>query len=263
MNTTKIPIFDEPIRLAYNMYIDYYARNGYDALKYRCDAMLVTLLSAQNIRLDNFPFKKENFCGMLVLDEYETTIVYNSNHSPERRNFTIAHELGHYFLHRNKQSQFVDRADNMLDNTINEFELQANAFAAELLLPESVINLMIGYRYSFFKIARSIRASYECLRWRLVSYLMTKYSLGRKDSINIVDAYRADSDRKIHLDSVFFKIIFPGTKIYKVINGDLVEFSPITNKAVGITPIIRKRIDYLDSFSLKQDFALNRKVELT
>lgn len=34
-------------------------------------------------------------------------------------------------LHKDKQSSFVDRADTMLDNTINEYERQANAFAAE------------------------------------------------------------------------------------------------------------------------------------
>lgn len=159
LGATNLQIFDQPIRLAYNIYREYYSKLGFDAMKYRCDAMLITLLSTLDIRLDSYPFKKEHFCGMLVLDEYETTIVYNSNHSPERRNFTIAHELGHFLLHRNKQSQFVDRADNMLDNTINEFEMQANAFAAELLLPESVINLMLSYSYSFFRIAKSTYTS--------------------------------------------------------------------------------------------------------
>ncbi|MGK5510502.1 ImmA/IrrE family metallo-endopeptidase [Brevibacillus formosus] len=210
--------------------------------------MLVTLVDKLDIRLDNYPFKKEHFCGMLVLDEYETTIVYNSNHSSERRNFTIAHELGHYLLHRNKQ--IVDRAENMLDNSINEFEMQANSFAAQLLLPESVVNLMIGYRYSFFRIAKSTHTSYDCLKWRLVSYLMRNFSIGRKDSIDIVEAYRQDSDRKLHADSVFFKIIFPGGRKYELINGELVEFSPITNKVIEVIPINRKRVDYLESFGL-------------
>ncbi|MFI8714237.1 ImmA/IrrE family metallo-endopeptidase [Brevibacillus brevis] len=169
-----------------------------------------------------------------------------TTHTPERRNFTIAHELGHYLLHRNKQSQFVDRADNMLDNTINEFEMQANSFAAQLLLPESVINLMIGYRYSFYRIAKSTYTSYDCLKWRLVSYLMRNFSLNRKDSIAIVDAYRLDSERKTHAKSVLFKIIFPGGIRYEIINGELVEFSPITNKRVSSTRITKERFSDLN-----------------
>lgn len=53
--------------------------------------------------------------------------------SVARDNFTIAHELGHYFLHR------VDETSDVLRFTrrgSNRREWEANWFAAELLMPE-------------------------------------------------------------------------------------------------------------------------------
>jgi Zn-dependent peptidase ImmA (M78 family) len=48
-----------------------------------------------------------------------------------RRRFTMAHELGHHVLeHR-------DRTDRSIDDLYDPVEVQANAFAAELLMPAS------------------------------------------------------------------------------------------------------------------------------
>src|SRR5690554_6662521 len=73
-------------------------------MNYRCDLILSNIIFNENIRVESFSFKNEDICGMLIIDQYEKTIVYNKNQSNERRNFTIAHELGHYFLHRDKHS---------------------------------------------------------------------------------------------------------------------------------------------------------------
>ena len=63
-------------------------------------------------------------------------IKVNSKHNSKRQRFTIAHELGHFMLHRNKSALFEDKVffravekDNM--------EYAANSFAALLLMPES------------------------------------------------------------------------------------------------------------------------------
>ncbi|MDA8483661.1 ImmA/IrrE family metallo-endopeptidase [Pseudomonas resinovorans] len=60
----------------------------------------------------------------------------NSLHHPNRQRFTIAHELGHYFKHRNAQVEFVDQ--NFFRNSeSNWMEAEANSFAGELLMPEA------------------------------------------------------------------------------------------------------------------------------
>ena len=61
----------------------------------------------------------------------------NSLHHPRRQLFTMAHELGHYVLHRKTVGSFEDatlfRADNYGDWGV---EREANLFAARFLMPE-------------------------------------------------------------------------------------------------------------------------------
>ncbi|GGD84202.1 ImmA/IrrE family metallo-endopeptidase [Citromicrobium bathyomarinum] len=66
-------------------------------------------------------------------------IIYNSEiKSPGRINFTLAHEFGHYLVHRH---QFPDglqcSAEDMAkwDSTYGQIEHEANEFAASLLMP--------------------------------------------------------------------------------------------------------------------------------
>lgn len=59
-----------------------------------------------------------------------------------RRRFTLAHELGHYVLHTQEKREFIDRADEMYrGKASNRFEVEANHFAACILIPyKSLIN---------------------------------------------------------------------------------------------------------------------------
>ncbi|WP_421980928.1 ImmA/IrrE family metallo-endopeptidase [Roseibium sp.] len=69
----------------------------------------------------------------------EWGIGYSSSlRSRGRVNFTIAHELGHYLLHRKKYPQgFQCRPEDMVrwDSEYNRVEAEANRFAAGLLMP--------------------------------------------------------------------------------------------------------------------------------
>ncbi|ASP21997.1 hypothetical protein ANTHELSMS3_03364 [Antarctobacter heliothermus] len=74
-------------------------------------------------------------------------IVINSRHKPERQRFTVAHELAHFLLHRDK-SDFVVRCETrhrsddyfeyMLDPGEPLKEREANAMAAAILLPPNL-----------------------------------------------------------------------------------------------------------------------------
>lgn len=63
-------------------------------------------------------------------------ITVNLNHSETRKRFTIAHEIAHYVLHRDKISDgIVDDGlyrDKRLSSAV---ERQANRYAAEILMP--------------------------------------------------------------------------------------------------------------------------------
>lgn len=66
-------------------------------------------------------------------------IIYNSRvASPGRVNFTVAHEFGHYLLHRMQFPDGIECAPQDMmrwDSEYRQMEAQANDFAASLLMP--------------------------------------------------------------------------------------------------------------------------------
>lgn len=97
------------------------------------------------IILKPFPLG-DDVSGVLSLENGKSVIIYNSLQSKQRRRFTIAHELGHYILHRNESNLFVDsnfklfRSNNSSDTPHKAFlEQQANLFAASILMPKELV----------------------------------------------------------------------------------------------------------------------------
>ncbi|WP_211226331.1 ImmA/IrrE family metallo-endopeptidase [Solimonas flava] len=80
------------------------------------------------------------FEGMLSPNAARTKwkIVYNdSQRSSGRIRFTLAHEFGHYLLHRNRQDKFMcsDLDMNDWDSNERQIESDADTFASTLLMP--------------------------------------------------------------------------------------------------------------------------------
>lgn len=88
------------------------------------------------------PFEGE-LAGMLVRGDGETVIGVNSLHSPNRQRFTIAHECGHLLLHKGEfhvdRRLQVNRRDEVSSLATDPDEIEANRFAAELLMPYNII----------------------------------------------------------------------------------------------------------------------------
>ena len=85
--------------------------------------------------------------GFTEYDGWTCTIAVNSKDGPQRSRFTAAHELGHLVLHRDllKEHRHLDRLfdeaarRNPSKPLVYSHELQANQFAARLLMPEQTI----------------------------------------------------------------------------------------------------------------------------
>lgn len=92
---------------------------------------------------------EEEVSGLLVVKDGRASIGVNSAHHPHRQRFTIAHELGHYFLHRDVARVFIDastvffRDERSAEGTRRQ-EIDANAFAAALLMPEAALREHVG-----------------------------------------------------------------------------------------------------------------------
>lgn len=86
----------------------------------------------------------ENVSGVLLAEQEPVIIAVNRSHAENRQRFSVAHELGHYFLHRHSSSMFVDALpvfwrDGLSSEGVDPQEIEANAFAAALLMPKEAI----------------------------------------------------------------------------------------------------------------------------
>lgn len=79
--------------------------------------------------------------GMVYRNDEGAIIGVNSMHPATRKRFTIAHELGHLLLHGDElhideRFPFAFR-DEVSSLAVDPAEIEANQFAAELLMPEA------------------------------------------------------------------------------------------------------------------------------
>lgn len=94
---------------------------------------------------DEFP---DDVSGIIFKENNRYYILVNKFHSVGRKSFTIAHELGHYILHKkllDEENELVSYIKSSNGNVIpvlprgieyNKRETEANNFAASLLMPE-------------------------------------------------------------------------------------------------------------------------------
>ncbi|MHA7842049.1 MAG: ImmA/IrrE family metallo-endopeptidase [Winogradskyella sp.] len=82
--------------------------------------------------------------GLFVIKEKGNYIRYNANEPEHRKRFTIAHELGHFVLHKDTPL-FISKSNNVmyrnLDSSTGEIkrEREANSFAASILMPRKFV----------------------------------------------------------------------------------------------------------------------------
>lgn len=104
-----------------------------------------------------------------LLDPMEKTIFLKKDAMPiKRKIFSIAHEIGHWILHsRDKKRPRVIAYDSEhVDQTLITEEQEANAFAAELLMPFNEVRKMIMLGYTAENLADHFNVSYEFASYR-------------------------------------------------------------------------------------------------
>lgn len=106
----------------------------------RLQTILKHVLPSSTILYKNLPK------GVYGSFDFNDDILFISNelkNDPYRTNFTIAHEIGHIVLHKHilqryYHSSFDTQTIAPSDSVISRLEVQANVFAASLLLPKSL-----------------------------------------------------------------------------------------------------------------------------
>ena len=124
----------------------------------------------------------DDVSGVLVIDGKHGVIGFNSGHSAARQRFTIAHEIGHYVLHRSDASLFIDQRyfaafrDRHSSLGEDSREKEANSFAASLLMPWNVLIREIDSRHfdlgdeeGLRDLAAAFQVSVQAMAYRLTN----------------------------------------------------------------------------------------------
>lgn len=121
------------------------------------------ILKKYGIRALDATFKKSEISG--AFERKTKTILLDETDPYTRKMFTLAHELGHYFLHQDIVTDIVYRERTKGKRA--KLEKQADEFAAELLMPEAAIRLFWPVTSSVQQLAGIFSVSYVAMLNRL------------------------------------------------------------------------------------------------
>jgi Zn-dependent peptidase ImmA (M78 family) len=121
----------------------------------------------------------DDVSGFLLREKRVITIAINKDHHPNRQRFTLAHECGHLHLHADKGDRlWLDKTYFFRDGSSSQgdqfAEIEANQFAAGLLMPEELIRSYLGPVTSIsdvdvVRLAMQFEVSERAMTFRLIS----------------------------------------------------------------------------------------------
>lgn len=161
-------------------------------------------------RTIRYPIGSEAFLGLALLRDSERIVFSNSSLILSREIFSVAHEIGHQRLHLSEEETTLIKDDDFSDR--NEFEVEANFFAACLLMPHDKVVKFIrlelknedANNWDGFDIAR-IQTVFQ------VSYDMALIRLKALDILN------AELYEKLRME----KVEKTASKLLNVIGGNI------------------------------------------
>ena len=151
---------------------------------------IATALGAR-VRYSEFD---DELSGMIYLKGSNPIIGVNSLHPQNRQRFTIAHEIAHLVLHRHDIADHVHvdkrfpvlMRDASSATGTQRMEMEANHFAAELLMPSFLLSPLLqknGFDIDdekpLEKLSRKFRVSKQALSYRIRNL---SYAVGNLDT---------------------------------------------------------------------------------
>lgn len=104
-------------------------------LSYPRDGLL-DITSALGIEVKTIDFQEFGDKVSGVIQRDPPVIFLNDRHTKERQTFTLAHEIGHFVLHKGTKLR-IDKYNYKVDTVEAKEETEANYFAATLLMPRT------------------------------------------------------------------------------------------------------------------------------
>lgn len=122
------------------------------------------LIEFEGLGLILSKFDDGEIAGVINLEK--KYLLVNSNDSVTRQRFTIAHELGHWILHRKLMESNKDIAvlyrKPLGETDSDPLEQEANCFAANLLVPKDMLKEALekskeeAFLANYFNVSRSV-----------------------------------------------------------------------------------------------------------
>lgn len=127
---------------------------------------------------------EDDISGAIIRNSHRVVIAVNPEHHSNRQRFTIAHELGHYFLHESEVYEHVDQRFSVAwrktdpSGGVDWLEVEANRFAAELLIPTKFLTKDLNSlkeidRRTTVLLASRYGVSKDAMRFRLTNLGIT------------------------------------------------------------------------------------------
>ncbi|UIL53975.1 ImmA/IrrE family metallo-endopeptidase [Pantoea agglomerans] len=126
------------------------------------------IAALEGLRVEPFADNaSKSLSGELVPDGDTAIIKFNPSDSAKRQRFTIAHELGHYMLGHGHA--FRDPSSHFSMSYYDQREVDANQFAAEVLMPEVAVKVLLKQRKitDVAELARLFDVSVNAMSYRL------------------------------------------------------------------------------------------------
>ncbi|MGG7058275.1 ImmA/IrrE family metallo-endopeptidase [Clostridium tertium] len=152
--------------------------SSYDILDIPVDP--IDIAKKLNIKVFSRNFNNvsnDTVSGAIKKEKNDINIYVNEDDTIERKRFTIAHELGHYFLHLqcNQNTEFVDMHRRTGYKTELPKEKEANQFAAAILMPQekvkelynSIKNLGVSESFIIEWLSEKFFVSKPAMKFRL------------------------------------------------------------------------------------------------
>ncbi len=105
------------------------------------------------------------------MDIAEKSIWVNADDAPTRRNFTIAHEFGHWLLHKEAIEQDPSSYKVLFRQPLGGIkdyrETEANSFAGNLLVPTQMLKICRAAKFTSQQMAILFGVSEDVINYRL------------------------------------------------------------------------------------------------
>nr|WP_320048799.1 ImmA/IrrE family metallo-endopeptidase [uncultured Desulfuromonas sp.] len=141
----------------------------------------------EDIAMDRNVFVKEGDLknsDAYLLRANNRGIVRVRNSIPElgRKRFAIAHELGHWEMHTDQSQLNFCTEDNLSDYQHSPMEIEANVFAAELLMPPQISRQILGTAPPSLELAKELA---ETFNTSLTASVLRLIELTKEDCLAI------------------------------------------------------------------------------